>query len=241
MFSRYAIYYAPSSGPFATAGARWLGWDLATGSDTAQPDIKGLSQPFQNLTRTPARYGFHATLKPPFHLADATTFDAFLTDTHALCQTLKPVTLHGLQPTRLGRFLALTTMGDTAELTNLAAQIVTQLDTHRAPPSVQDIAKRKHAHLSVSQNTSLLRWGYPYVLDDFKFHMTLTEKLGKADLQILEDAVDHHFAKVIPNPLIMDHVILAGERPDRSFVEICKVGLGSNSDKSGPCTGLGAN
>jgi hypothetical protein len=39
----------------------------------------------------------------------------------------------------------------------------------------------------------LLRWGYPYVFDDWVFHMTLTRKLGAAEKLVLMPTVEAHF------------------------------------------------
>ena len=66
-FDRYAIYFTPQ-GSLAEAGAAWLGWDLARGRTVAHPDVAGLD--VAALTETPRKYGLHATIKPPFVLAE---------------------------------------------------------------------------------------------------------------------------------------------------------------------------
>ena len=70
--TRYAIYYAPDPGPLADFGAAWLGWDIASGRAVAPPDIGPLPRPVEEITRTPRKYGLHATIKPPFRLIDGT-------------------------------------------------------------------------------------------------------------------------------------------------------------------------
>ena len=69
-FKRYAVYYAPEPGAFANFCARWLGWDAITGAEVAHAEVAGLPCPVSELTETPRKYGFHGTLKPPFHLSD---------------------------------------------------------------------------------------------------------------------------------------------------------------------------
>ena len=66
---RHAIYFAPPAGsPLAEFGADWLGWDPATGRGRDGFDLPGLPRRRAELVATPARYGFHATLKAPFRL-----------------------------------------------------------------------------------------------------------------------------------------------------------------------------
>src|SRR5271163_1509402 len=71
---RYAIYFAPDPGSaLARVGAEWLGYDVAAGASVPQPQISGISSVrLYEITEEPRRYGFHATLKPPFALAEGT-------------------------------------------------------------------------------------------------------------------------------------------------------------------------
>ena len=45
------------------------------------------------------------------------------------------------------------------------------------PPGAAELERRRKAGLSAAQEKMLLRWGYPYVLDEFRFHLTLTGRL----------------------------------------------------------------
>ena len=78
---RYAIYFAPPPGSlFHTLGSRWLGRDAFTGEQLEQPAEPGLSA----VTGDPRRYGFHATMKPPFALRDPVRPEALLRAVAAL-------------------------------------------------------------------------------------------------------------------------------------------------------------
>ena len=70
--TRYAIYFAPHSGSLlARFGASLLGYDPATGAEVDAPDHPAFHDPLSlGWTAAPRRYGFHATLKAPFHLAE---------------------------------------------------------------------------------------------------------------------------------------------------------------------------
>jgi len=69
-----------------------------------------------------------------------------------------------------------------AELGRLAASCVKHFDNFRAPLTGADRSRRLAAHLTTRQIEHVERWGYPYVFEDFRFHMTLTGVLS-ADCQ----------------------------------------------------------
>ncbi len=221
-FDRYAIYYTPQ-GSLAEVGAAWLGWDVARGHAVAHPEVAGLDVAV--LTQTPRKYGLHATIKPPFVLAEGTTADGLLAEFEALCTRLSPVTLDGLALTPLGRFLALTPEGDTAALNAMAAEVVRGLDTFRAPPTEADLVRRRQANLTPKQEANLSQWGYPYVMEAFRFHITLTGKLPKGDLPQVTAALAPYIAPHLSQPFILDSLTLVGQAEDGMFHEVHRAAL----------------
>ena len=221
-FDRYAIYYTPQ-GSLAEAGAAWLGWDVARGRAVAHPEVAGLD--VAALTQTPRKYGLHATIKPPFVLAEGTTADGLLAEFEALCTRLSPVTLDGLALTPLGRFLALTPEGDTAALNAMAAEVVRGLDAFRAPPAEADLARRRQANLTPAQEANLTKWGYPYVMEAFRFHITLPGKLPKSDLPQVTAALAPYITPHLPQPFILDSLTLVGQAEDGMFHEVHRAAL----------------
>ncbi len=209
--TRYAIYYAPPAGAWADWASAWLGWDAATGTARAHPEIDGLPQPVADLTATPRKYGFHATLKPPFRLADGQTPDALDEACAAMAAQIAPVVLDGLRLSRLGGFLALTPEGDVTALAALAARCVTDLDAFRAPPTEAEIARRNPDALNGHQRALLEMWGYPWVMDQFRFHMTLTGNLPEAEAEAVRAVLAPVVVPLVPRPLLLDHICLFGE------------------------------
>ena len=139
-YRRYAIYYTPAPGPLSQVCSAWLGWDMATGNELAHPDVAGLPLPVAQITETPRKYGLHATMKPPFRLAQGAT-PAMLDDALAsFCAQRSAVTMDGLELARLGRFLALRPLGDEGLLNALAADIVRGFDAFRARPIKNEIS-----------------------------------------------------------------------------------------------------
>ncbi len=214
---RYAIYYAPAPGEFADFTARWLGWDAAAGRSVDHPDVAGLPQSLAALTETPRKYGFHGTIKPPFHLA-ADADAAGLGDAcAALANRLAAVVLPGLQLVDLHGFVALTPLGDTTVLAELAAAVVMGLDAFRAPPSPQEVARRKPESLSDRQRALLADWGYPYVMDQFQFHLTLTGYLRSEDAAATCHALRPHLEPILPKPFVLADLVLFGQGADGMF------------------------
>ncbi len=222
MFKRYAIYFTPE-GALANTGAAWLGWDVAEGVPVTHSQVAGMD--LATLTQTPRKYGFHGTLKPPFVLRMGTTAEQLREELEAFCGAKRAVTLEGLQVRRLGRFFAIIPVGDVSALKQLAADIVRGFDAFRAAPSEAELERRRAANLTEAQEGYLAAWGYPYVMKEFRFHLTLTGRVQNGDA--IAEAVEAHFAPVLPAPFVIGHLTLAGERSDGMFQEITRVPLRS--------------
>src|SRR5262245_17380226 len=202
---RYAIYFVPpAESALYRFGAGFLGYDCYTGESLPHPqDVALTASEWDALTREARKYGFHATLKAPFRLlppfseADLT---AELERFAAIPRTLpaiKPI----VQP--LAGFIAVVADKPGMDLNRLAADAVMAFDRFRHPPSSHERGQRLGAALSERQIDNLDRWGYPYVFDDFRFHMTLTSRIEagrrRAILALLQaclDAIDG--AHVLP-------------------------------------------
>lgn len=216
-FVRFAIYYLPGDDRLADFGAGWLGWDVRRGTARAHPQINGLPLSVSDITKTPRRYGFHATLKPPFHLAENETLQTLQGTVGRLCKTLPPVTCQGLSLSNIGGFLALVVTGETATLASVAARIVTDLDGFRAPATTAEISRRRATGLTPQQDAHLVRWGYPYVLQEFRFHLTLSGKLPPAAVDATRGVLAPILEPLLPAPFVMDSVALVGQRADGRF------------------------
>ena len=210
-FNRYAVYFTPPPGPLADFGAAWLGWDPATGATVRQPGVCGLPAPLSVITATPRKYGLHATIKPPFALKEGHSLVGLRAAFSGFCDSCAPVTLERLEIARLGRFLALVPKGDQTALNSLAANAVAGLDQFRAAPSDVDLIHRRAAGLSPEHETLLKQWGYPYVMQAFRFHVTLSGKLPKAQVQGVQDALTPLLAPLIRTPFTIDALSLMGE------------------------------
>ena len=221
MSERYAIFYAPpTTSALWLRAAQWLGRD-ASGGDAAA-DIQGIDPARRMaLTESARRYGFHATMKAPMavpeHL-DLQKLDRALTD---FSLNHWPVSLGTLKPRLLGEFLALMPDPQPEELTELAAEVVKTFEPFRAPLSASEQMRRLEAELSERQIRLVERYGYPYVLEQFLFHMTLTDRLLDDDRDDVVAAATAWFAPVLEKPVTVDRLTLFHE-PQRgaAFVRL---------------------
>lgn len=210
-YTRYAVFWVPPSGSgLARFGAEWLGWDAEAGCCVIQPNL-ALPRPITEITETPRRYGFHGTLKPPFRLtagANAADLDQALAN---LAARLSPATAPGLAAsTRLG-FLALKPTGPAPAINALAAACTRDLDHFRSPPAETELAQRRSHDLTPGQDANLARWGYPYVLDDFRFHLTLSSHLLPGEAAALSEAATALAALHLDPVLRLDDICLFGD------------------------------
>lgn len=208
---RYAVYFAPRPGAFADRAAAWLGHDAATGKDRVQPDLPGMPAPGASLTADPRRYGFHGTIRAPFRPAEGVGVVLIARAVTALAARLKPVVCNGLQLENLHGFLALTPLGCEAALINLACEVVEATNSLRAPLSPAEIARRRPETLTPRQRSLLDQWGYPFVMEEFRFHLTLTDRLPADQVRAVMAALQAHFSPVLPQPFVIEDLCLFGE------------------------------
>lgn len=195
---RYAIYFAPlPESPWWQAGSAWLGRCAARHTPLPQPVIAGLSNTeLLALTAAPRRYGWHATLKAPFALGTGANVQSLRKALQRLAQELVGFDMPELQATRLDEFLALVPQGNCDALNAVALACVTEIQPLAAPLSPVELQRRRQGNLSPDQDALLLRWGYPYVMEYFRFHCSLTGSLHGVkpqQVQALQDAAQAWF------------------------------------------------
>jgi len=176
---RYSIYFAPGvDDPLWRFGCRCIGYDAETGADCPLPQSPALSQDdWRSWTQEPRRYGFHATLKAPFHLAEGGAEQDLFESLAQFSASRKAFCLQDMDVRAIGNFVALTPLNPDDKLQDLARDCVTHFDRFRAPLSESDMARRLASPLTPRQKELLQVWGYPYVMEQFRFHMTLTSSL----------------------------------------------------------------
>lgn len=225
MSERHAIYYAPRRGSAWHAfGCHWLGRDEITGDRLDQPLAAGTDLPA--LTEEPRRYGWHATLKAPFRLnsTPAQLYERLA----VLARQLRPVSLGTLVPVYMDGFVALTPSMRSPAVEAVAALCVTDLDALRAPLTAEEMARRQPERLDARGRELLAAYGYPHVLERFRFHMTLTGRVsatraGELIAHIAQEIAELNRAE----PPMLDRLCVFREpQPGADFLCVHEVELG---------------
>ena len=206
---RYAIYYTPpADSPLVRTASAWLGRDVFSGRPIPHSaDAHLPAESVSRLTSAARRYGFHATLKAPFHLREGRSEAELIAAVDAFAASVKPFPV-ALEIGRIRGFFALTSKGANEPLDRLAGDVVATFDPFRAPLSEADIARRKPDRLTPGELENLHRWGYPYVFDTFRFHMTLTGRVWPAESALAEAALTWLFEPQLAEPLTFGSLAL---------------------------------
>lgn len=201
MTERFAIYFAP--GRDSLLGQRAEAW-------LAQPELEA-------LTVSARRYGFHATLKAPMALAAGVDRAQVEMAVAEFAGRNAAVEME-LAARLIDGFLALTAEPQSQELTDFAASVVVALEPLRALLAPAERARRLRAPLSARQIELLDRYGYPYVLEEFQFHMTLTDRLATEQREPMRKRAADWFAEALAEPVVLDRLVLFYEaEPGAAF------------------------
>ena len=207
--TRYAIYFVPSPGhPLKQLADAWLGRDPDRDERVAQPVVHGIPpERLHEITALPRHYGFHATLKAPFIPAPGVEAAALFGDVEAFANHRRACHVR-LKVAALDGFLALVPTAPAPEVDRLAADCVREFDRFRAPLSDEERARRKADQLAEVERSHLERWGYPYVLDRFRFHMTLTGLLEEPERRQVQAILERILAPLLAHPVQLDQLAL---------------------------------
>jgi hypothetical protein len=215
--NRVAIYALPGTGSDADGAhlreraESWLGRRVdGRPADQGVPD--GWTRAaVDEITVDARRYGFHGTLKPPFRPAPGRSLGQLEQDLARFAAGCEPVAVPQLTLTLLDGFFALVPGDPARELYELAAALVTGFDRYRAPATAAETARRNPSALTPAQRRMLATWGYPYVLDEFRFHLTLTDRIPSGRRPAVHDALTAWFADCLGRTVTVDALTLFTE------------------------------
>jgi putative phosphonate metabolism protein len=221
-YPRYAIYFATARGDTLDRfGAGLLGYDVWTGGDLPFPsDVADVEPDWRELTEDPRKYGFHATLKAPIALAEGKTEAGLLAACAAFAETPRRIPVIAPMVDAISGFIAVIPKERSRELEQLAADCVIAFDGFRAPLTAEDRARRNPERLTERQRDYLDRWGYPYVMEQFRFHMTLTGRIESPRRERVLSMLRHRFAAIGLERLAIDAIAVFRQDDARSRFHI---------------------
>jgi hypothetical protein len=156
------------------------------------------------MTVSARRYGFHATLKPPFRLAEGCSPEDLDAAVARFAAENASAMIPLLSLARLSGFFALVPGAEAPGLHALADEVVRAFDSFRDPPTDAELGRRNPALLTPRQRELLDQWGYPYVLDEFRFHLTLTDRIPEGRQADVRRALNDWFAPLLGASVAVD-------------------------------------
>jgi putative phosphonate metabolism protein len=219
-FPRYAIYYLAAPGTALDRfGSQLLGYDAHSGEDLPFPaDAVPMTPDWRELTADPRKYGFHATLKAPLSLAHGRSEAELVAACEAFADRPRPIPLISPVVNSISGFIAVVPAQPSTELERLAADCVREFDSFRAPLTPQDRARRNPSALTERQREYLDSWGYPYVMEDFRFHMTLTGRLDAGRRAPVLAMLRTRFSEIGLDRIAIDRIaVFRQQGPDSRF------------------------
>ena len=204
-------------------GRDWLGYDLDK-SLTLCPELPPTipRERWIEVTSAPRRYGFHATLKPPFRLAEHQTPDRLMQSLHTFASRHRAFNCPSLVLAQLGGFLAFVLSESCPGLEELSADCVRDFDSFRQPITAAELSSRRNESMTDRELINLEQWGYPYVLDTWKFHMTLTCSLSAEQRHVFYTHLTERCAAVCEAPLSVSSICLLQEPRAGSQFQLVK-------------------
>lgn len=228
---RYAVYYAPRGDEaLAVEASQWLGYSPDSGRPRPQPRVSVLlPERLAEITAEPRVYGFHGTLKAPIALIDEISEREFIDAVGRFAVVQRAFATPPLRLAALGSFLALVPSDRCDPLQDLADRCVVEFDEFRRPADEDELARRRQSNLTPRQDQLLLRWGYPYVLEEWRFHLTLTGRIADpAEREAVKTMLAQRFRAFIDRPLqVRDLCVFRQPGPGRPFTVLARFQLGS--------------
>jgi putative phosphonate metabolism protein len=235
---RYALYFTPDRHhPLTVAVANWLGRDAFGNARPSIADAHGFdADELSRWTAEPRRYGFHATLVAPFRLRQGLDEQDVFRATKVFAEQFARPSAQRLTIARLDGFLALVSASSDGALGALAGSAVDCFRSLRAPLTEQEIARRNPDRLTERQRAYLDRYGYPYVKDEFRFHMTLTGPVSATEAARIEPVLSRLLAPILVAPVAIDAVALFVEpEPGAPFTVHSTYRLSANETRETTC------
>lgn len=213
MTERFAIYYAPDrDSTLWRRGCDWLGRDAAAKTFLRQPEFKKIgTDEFADATALPRRYGLHATIRPPMRLAAGVDLERLQAVARALSARLPIVEIGKFEVKLFRGFLALVPEKQKSAVTSLAADCVSYFEPMRAPLEVEEQVARMGAGLTDAQMLLLDKYGYPYVMDEYRMHISLTGPLEESQRKVFKAAAERWFEKALEEDYVLNSISIFHE------------------------------
>jgi len=225
-YSRYAIYYAPpKESSLEEFGRYWFGWDPLNAKLINNKrrinylnrfGIKNLINIDKNVLIA-KKYGFHGTLIPPFKLNKNYSTNTLFKKTEEIAKKLKKFKFYKFKLKKINNFYAFVQNKKNNNINKLSNRLVRELFKFRSPLTKKEIDRRNPSKLSKLQLNILYKWGYPYLMSEFNFHMTLASEVKGNKLYLELKKIERNKEIILNEINNFDKIYIFGENQKGMF------------------------
>ena len=225
-YSRYAIYYAPpKESSLEEFGRYWFGWDPLNAKLINNKQrinylngfgIKNLKNIDKNVLIA-KKYGFHGTLIPPFKLNKNYSTNTLFKKTEEIAKKLKKFKFYKFKLKKINNFYAFVQNKKNNNINKLSNRLVRELFKFRSPLTKKEIDRRNPSKLSKLQLNILYKWGYPYLMSEFNFHMTLASEVTGNKLYLELKKIERNKEIILNEINNFDKIYIFGENQKGMF------------------------
>ena len=225
-YSRYAIYYAPpKESSLEEFGRYWFGWDPLNAKLINNKQrinylngfgIKNLKNIDKNVLIA-KKYGFHGTLIPPFKLNKNYSTNLLFKKTEDIAKKFKKFKFYKFKLKKMNNFYAFVQNKKNNNINKLSNRLVRELFKFRSPLTKKEIDRRNPSKLSKLQLNILYKWGYPYLMSEFNFHMTLASEVTGNKLYLELKKIERNKEIILNEINNFDKIYIFGENQKGMF------------------------
>lgn len=225
-YSRYAIYYAPpKESNLEEFGRYWFGWDPLNAKLINNKQrinylngfgIKNLKNIDKNVLIA-KKYGFHGTLIPPFKLNKNYSTNLLFKKTEDIAKKFKKFKFYKFKLKKINNFYAFVQNKKNNNINKLSNRLVRELFKFRSPLTKKEIDRRNPSKLSKLQLNILHKWGYPYLMSEFNFHMTLASEVTGNKLYFELKKIEKNKEIILNEINNFDKIYIFGENQKGMF------------------------
>jgi hypothetical protein len=103
----------------------------------------------------------------------------------------------------------------------MASGCVRALEGFRMRRTEKELAQYRQSKLTVHQEQMLENWGHPYVLEEFRFHMTLTGRIDEdAERDVVMRAASERCKDFIGKPLPVTEIVVCSQSAPNALMRV---------------------
>ena len=163
------------------------------------------------------KYGFHGTLIPPFKLNKNYSTNTLFKKTEDITKKFKKFKFYKFKLKRLNNFYVFVQNKKNNNINKLSNRLVRELFKFRSPLTKKEIDRRNPSKLSKFQLNILYKWGYPYLMSEFNFHMTLASEVSGNKLYSELKKIENNKEIILNEINNFDKIYIFGENQKGMF------------------------